>query len=236
MRLAMRSPALLIPMLALLNACGSAPQPPTVDESLKRPANTAMAVELQVCKSELHNTRIVANESNRLAEATAAKLERAAAWQQALASVQAVAQAAAAASGPSASGSPTSPQGNAVFSIGFAPSSARVAVPSDIEPALLDGARSAPLVVLRVQTSNTANSASASRISRERIAAVRSYLLSTGVDGARIRTTYQWPGERNADKSVVVGTGSSRAVEVEIYRAMPIARPVAIGTSSTSTP
>jgi hypothetical protein len=235
----MRSPALLIPMLvllALLNACGSAPQPPTVDESLKRPANTAMAVELQVCKSELHNTRIVANESNRLAEATSAKLERAAAWQQALASVQAVAQSAAAAPGPSASGSPTSLQGNAIFSIGFAPSSARVAVPSDIEPALLDGARSAPLVVLRLQTNGKAGGAASNRLGRERVAAVRSYLLSAGVEAARIRTTYQWPGEGNADKSVVVGTGLSRAVEVEIYRAMPVATPVAIGTSSTSTP
>jgi hypothetical protein len=226
----MRSPALLIPMialLALLSACGSAPQPPTVDESLKRPANTAMAVDLQMCKSELHNTRIVANESNRLAEATAAKLERAAAWQQALASVQAAAQAAAAAPGAA-----TDVLGNAIFSIGFAPGSARVAVPSDIGPALLDSARSAPLVVLRAQTSGKSDSAASGRIARERIAAVRSYLLNAGVDETRIRATYQWPGERTADKSVVAGTGLSHAVEVEVYRAMPNA----MSTASASTP
>jgi hypothetical protein len=235
----MRSPALLIPLLALLNACGSAPQPPTVDESLKRPANTAMAVELQVCKSELHNSRIVANESDRLAEATAAKMERAAAWQQALASVQAAAQAAAdapGAPGAPASGSPTDVRGNTIFSIGFAPGNARVTVPSDIEPALLDSAQSAPLVVLRVQTSGKANSAASSRITRERIAAVRRYLLNAGVDERRIRANYQWPGERTADKSVAAGTGLSQAVEVEVYRAMPIAIPVAKGMSSTSTP
>ena len=64
----MHSTSPLIPLLLLLGSCGSPPKPPTVDESLKRPANSAMAVDLQVCKSELQNTRILANESSRLAE------------------------------------------------------------------------------------------------------------------------------------------------------------------------
>jgi hypothetical protein len=33
----------------LLGACSSPPRPPTVDESLRRPANAQTAVELQVC-------------------------------------------------------------------------------------------------------------------------------------------------------------------------------------------
>ena len=39
----------------------------TVDESAKRPVNSAMAVELQVCRNDLHNTRIMAAESGRIA-------------------------------------------------------------------------------------------------------------------------------------------------------------------------
>ena len=79
----------LIPWLLVLSSCSSPPKPPTVDESAKRPANSAIAVELQVCKSDLQNTRILATESGRLAESTAATLERLAARQQALAAMQA---------------------------------------------------------------------------------------------------------------------------------------------------
>ena len=64
----MRASLLLIAMSLALWSCSSPPKPPTVDESLKRPANAAVAVELQVCKSELQNTRILASETSRLAE------------------------------------------------------------------------------------------------------------------------------------------------------------------------
>ena len=55
----------LIPWLLVLSSCSSPPKPPTVDESSKRPANSAMAVELQVCKNDLQNTRILATEIGR---------------------------------------------------------------------------------------------------------------------------------------------------------------------------
>ena len=45
-----------------------------MDESQKRPVNSQMAVELQVCKNDLQNTRLMATESGRLAETTAATL------------------------------------------------------------------------------------------------------------------------------------------------------------------
>ena len=64
----MRASLLLISMSLTLGSCSSPPKPPTVDESLKRPANAAVAVELQVCKSELQNTRILASETTRLAD------------------------------------------------------------------------------------------------------------------------------------------------------------------------
>ena len=60
-----------IPWLLVLASCSSPPQPPTVDESRKRPVNSQMAVELQVCRNDLQNTRLLATESGRLAETTA---------------------------------------------------------------------------------------------------------------------------------------------------------------------
>src|SRR4051812_24846147 len=78
-----------IPWLLALASCSSPPKPPTVDESQKRPVNSQMAVELQVCKNDLQNTRLMANESSRLAETTAATLANLTARQQIVAAMQA---------------------------------------------------------------------------------------------------------------------------------------------------
>jgi hypothetical protein len=59
-----------LPWLLMASSCSSPPKPPSVDESRKRPANIAMAVELQACRSDLANTRILASESVRTAEAS----------------------------------------------------------------------------------------------------------------------------------------------------------------------
>jgi outer membrane protein OmpA-like peptidoglycan-associated protein len=105
--------ALTLASLALLGACSSPPKPPTVDESQKRPANAQMAVELQVCKNDLQNTRIQANESNRLAETTTATLAHMAERQQLMASIQEKAQA------------------NSVRIVHFGFNSTRVSIPTD---------------------------------------------------------------------------------------------------------
>jgi len=201
----MRSALPLIPMLMVLGSCGSPPKPPTVDESLKRPVNSAMAVELQVCKSDLQNTRIVATESGRLAETAAATLERVSARQQAM-----VAKASA-------------PQANSVFTIRFDFGSTRVVVPADSASALIDNARAAPLVLLRGRTDGIIDSTAESRIARERAAAVRDYLVGAGVDPARIRATYQPVGDFAADNSSPSGQGMNRRVEIEVYRSLPVA-------------
>ena len=92
----MRASLLLISMSLTLGSCSSPPKPPTVDESLKRPANSAVAVELQVCKSELQNTRILASETTRLADSASQyandRATRLALQQQALAGRPAAAQ------------------------------------------------------------------------------------------------------------------------------------------------
>ena len=201
----MRSALPLIPMLLVLGSCGSPPRPPTVDESLKRPANSAMAVELQVCKSDLQNTRIVATESGRLAETAAATLERVSARQQAIVAMA------------------SAPQANSVFTIRFNFGSTRVVVPPDTAAALIDNARAAPLVLLRGRTDGTTDSAAESRIARERSAAVRDYLVGAGIDPARIRATYQPAGDFAAENSSPAGRAMNRRVEIEAYRTLPVA-------------
>ena len=205
----MRAVIPYLPWLMLVSSCSSPPKPPTVDESMKRPVNSPTAVELQVCKNELQNTRILAVESGRLAESTAATLTTFAARQQLLTAMQA----------PSASAM----QANSVHSVHFEFGSTRVALPADAAAALVEEARSAPLVLLRGRTDGASDSPAESRIARERAAAVRDHLVGAGVDPARIRATYQPSGDHVEDNSKPEGRAGNRRVEIEIYRALPAA-------------
>jgi outer membrane protein OmpA-like peptidoglycan-associated protein len=198
-------------LLALLGSCSSPPKPPTVDESAKRPANTAMAVELQVCKNNLMNTRILAKESGRVAESTAATLER-------LTTRQSTAIA--------TSGARAAPPGNSVFTVHFDFASAYAVVPADSATTLIADARAAPLVVLRGRTDGTTDTPAESRIARERAATVRDYLVSAGVDPSRIRATYQPVCDRIAENTDSTGRGLNRRVEIEVYRTLPVAMDV----------
>ncbi len=200
----------IVPWLLLLASCSSPPKPPTVDESQKRPVNSPMAVELQVCKNDLQNTRLLANESGRLAETTAAKLANMAARQQILAAMQA----------------PTSqqPRANSVFTVRFEFGSTRVVIPTDIAASLVEDAKAAPLVLLRGRTDGASDAPVESRIARDRAAAVRDYLVAAGVTPARIRATYQPVGDHVADNASAGGRNLNRRVEIELYRALPIGK------------
>lgn len=198
-----------VPWLLALASCSSPPKPPTVDESQKRPVNSQMAVELQVCKNDLQNTRILATEASRLADTTAATLATMAARQQILAAMQA----------------PTGqqPQANTVFTVRFDFGSTRVAIPSNVTSVLVEDAKASPLILLRGRTDGTSDAPAESRIARERAAAVRDYLVAAGVDPARIRATYQPAGDHVADNASASGRGLNRRVEIELYRALPVA-------------
>ena len=205
----MRHTTQLIPWLLVLASCGSPPKPPTVDESHKRPANSQMAVELQVCKNDLQNTRLLATESGRLAETTTATLANMAARQQLMAAMQ----------GPAIQ----QPRPNSVYSVRFEFGSTSVVMPAELSSALIEDAKTAPLVMLRGRTDGNSDTLVESRIARDRAAAVRDYLVAAGVDPARIRATYQPVGDPVADNTSVGGRGFNRRVEIELYRALPIA-------------
>jgi outer membrane protein OmpA-like peptidoglycan-associated protein len=208
----------VVPLLLVLGSCGSPPKPPKVDESTRRPVNLAVAVDLQICKGELQNTRILANESGRMAAHATATLERVAAGQKAIAALQAAL--------------PVASTSNAVFTIHFGFGSTHVVVPPEVATSLIESARTAPLVLLRGRTDGVSDSPVESRIARERAAAVRAYLVSAGVDPTRIRATYQPTGDHAADNSNPTGQGMNRRVEIEVYRALP----VAMGSSAADMP
>jgi outer membrane protein OmpA-like peptidoglycan-associated protein len=192
-----------------LVACSSPPKPPTVDESQKRPANAQMTVELQVCKNDLQNTRILATESSRLAETTAATLAHMAARQQLLASIQEKAAA------------------NSLRIVHFAFNSTQVSIPTAEASALVEEAKVAPLVLLRGRTDGMADSSAESRIAQARANAVRDYLVASGVDPTRIRTTHQPSGDHLADNRNPQGRSLNRRVEIELYRTLPITQQTA---------
>ena len=204
---------LLLSLMAALGSCSSPPKPPAVDESTRRPANTALAVDLQACRNDLANTRLLATESDRLAESSAATLER----------LVAQATVAHAAARGSAVMTAAPPVGNSVYVVRFDFASTHVVVPAEGAAALIAEARTAPLIMLRGRTDGNADTPVESRIARERAATVRDYLVSAGIDPARIRATYQPVGDHVTDNTDPAGRSLNRRVEIEVYRASPVA-------------
>lgn len=209
----MKRPSLLLPWLPwlpwllLLSSCSSPPKPPTVDESRRRPVNTAMAVELQSCRSDLENTRILAAESVRSAEASSHAVARMVQQQQLLVrGIEANASA----------------QRNLLVSVLFAFGSTQVNLLDAEATRIMDEARGAPLVVLRGRTDGATESPAESAIARQRAAAVETWLVQAGIDRASIRTTWQPVGDHAADNGTAGGRTLNRRVEIEIYRAAPV--------------
>lgn len=194
-----------LPWLLIVSSCGAPPKPPTVDESRKRPANTSMAVELQTCRHELQNARLMATESIRNTEASSIAAARLAQQQQAL--LQSTSSTA---------------QRNLLVPVLFAFGSTRVTLPDADAARIVDAARGAPLILLRGRTDGSVESSVESAIARQRAAAVERWLVEAGIEPARIRTTWQPVGDHAADNSTLGGRALNRRVEIEVYRAAPI--------------
>jgi len=192
------------PALLLASSCASPPKPPTVDPAQKRPANAAEALDLQVCRSELHNTRIVVTETTRLAETASATATRLALLQTTPAS------------------KPIPPDmSNVIHSVHFAFGSVEVKVSEPGASRLIEEARSAALIALRGRTDGEVEVPAESRVARQRAAAVRDWLVQAGVDPARIRTTWQPIGDHVASNLSADGRAMNRRVEIELYRSAP---------------
>ena len=212
--------ATFIPCLVMLISCGSPPKPPTVDEAQKRPANSQAAIDGQVCKHDLQNSRIQASESSRLADTHAATLAQLAARQQLMVAMHARAQALALAQ---AQASAATAQANVTHTVQFEFGSARVVMPADTASALIEDAKAAPLVMLRSWSEFARDGRAPGRNARDRAVAVRDYLVAAGVDPARIRITYQQANDHVADKASPDRRDLNRRVEIEMYRALPVA-------------
>ncbi|CAM4016083.1 OmpA family protein [Roseateles saccharophilus] len=198
----------LVPWLLALASCSAPPKPPTVDGSLRRPVNSLSAVELQICRGDLQDSRSQAHESGRLAQANARVLAELRSRQQRLAAMQSVAG--------------LQDQANRVFTVQFDFGSSRVAVRQDLAAALIDEARASPLILVRGRTDGRQDLPAESRMARARAMAVRDYLVAAGVDALRIRTTYQPAGDYVADNDSAGGRRLNRRVEVEVYRTRPV--------------
>jgi outer membrane protein OmpA-like peptidoglycan-associated protein len=192
------------PALVLASSCGSPPKPPTVDPAQKRPANATEALDLQACRSELHNTRIVVSETTRLAETASATATRLALLQQ------------------TPPVKPTPPDmSNVIHTVHFAFGSVEVKVPEPSASRLVEEARGAALIALRGRTDGEVEAPAESRVARQRAAAVRDWLIQAGVDPARIRTTWQPIGDHIASNLSTDGRAMNRRVEIELYRSAP---------------
>ena len=211
----------VLPWLALVASCSAPPKPASVDESRKRPANTAMAVELQVCKNDLQNTRLRAADSGRVAEAQAVTQANITALQKALIDQGEQKQA-------------TQAQPNRIVTVRFDYGSSRVEIPTSIARDLIKEAESAPLILLRGRTDGDRETPAESRIARARASAASDYLVAAGVKPSRIRTTYQAVGDHAADNRTANGRAQNRRVEIEIYRTMPVALAAASSTTSSA--
>lgn len=197
----------VVPWFMLLASCSSPPKPPEADATRRRPANTATAVSLQVCRGELANARLRAIQGGRLAETSEALQQNMAALRQAVAGIRSIAD--------------PRPLPNSLFTVHFDYASARVDIPPEAARELVGRALTAPLILLRGRTDGRDDGPAESRMARARAAAVSAYLVAAGVAPSRIRETFQPSGDHVADNLTTRGRALNRRVEIEIYRALP---------------
>lgn len=199
-------------LLLLLAGCSSPPSAPTPDEARRRPVNSAPAVELLICRNELHNTRLQAIESGRLAQAAAVTLARLGTQAPPLAGHQTRA--------------PPPAMANRLFTVRLEAGGRRVDLPSEVAGVLVGEAKAAPLVMLRGRSEGGRDVVADSQLALAHAATVRDYLVAAGIAPSRIRITYQ-PTEDGDRGSNAIGEPalaglSGIEVDIEVYRALPV--------------
>lgn len=194
----MRTTVIALVAILGLGSCKSPPRPPAVNESTRRPANTAAAVDLQRCQSALQNTKLLVDEHKLIADRTALSAAQASVTQPAdLVSA------------------------NTVYTVLFRFGSARVELSAHAVEHIAQRARSSALVVLRARTDGNAPTPGEIRVAQARAESVSRLLVSAGVVPASIRATYQPAGDFIADNGTEAGRVLNRRVEIELYSAKP---------------
>lgn len=214
-----------LPWMLLLVSCSTPSKLPTVDGSLKRPANTAMAVELQSCKADLQNTRLRLLDSERLREQAATEQRRLDLLRELIAKLHSLPHPA---GGPAFSADAArAAAANTLVTVQFEYGSTRVEIPPAAARSLLSETKNSPLILLRGRTDGRTDNGSdvvaEGRIAQARATAVANYLVAAGVDPKRIRITYQPIGDHVTENHSAHGRALNRRVEIEIYRTPPLA-------------
>jgi outer membrane protein OmpA-like peptidoglycan-associated protein len=190
-----------------LISCTTPPQPPSVDESTKRPVNARAAVALQACQGDLSRASLLVSE-----------MARASAVAAALTPVQQCPSAAVArAADPVAS----QPVGNWVAIVPFAMGSASWNVEADEARLLVRRANDAAVVMIRGRTDAAADSLQQTVLARKRAQAAAQFLEQAGVPKDKLRLTWQGAGDPLAGQ-LPTERAQSRRVEIEFYTAAPV--------------
>lgn len=196
-----------------LTGCSSLPKPPTVNGTGRIPVNTPLEVDLQACKSELTNTKLMLSESSRLADSATATLSQM--------NARCTAPILATTSQPALV--------NAVYVLHFGYGRSSINLTEASAIALSDAVKTAQLIVIRGRTDGFTDTAGETRVAKARTEAVQQYLVAMGIDPARIRATHQAAGDFVADNHTEAGRALNRRAEIEVYQTIPTQHMLAQG-------
>lgn len=188
--------------------CSSAPKVPRANEGTRAPANDPAYIDMLKARSELERARQELELQRRTA-AAGRMLDEA---QNPMAVRTAL-------------GIPvldTSLRGqNVIFTARFAMGSTKLALPAQGTQALQMAMRNAQHVVVRGRTDAKQANPTDERVARARAESARVLLVQLGVDGRRIRTTWQAAGDNVAPLDTAEGRAANRRVEIEVYGTAP---------------
>ena len=150
----MKITALSLAALVAIAGCSSTPEPPKVDDSVRRPVNAPQELKLQQCTGELSAAKIELTEAVHTANRAAAAAKAAS-----VLGAQQAAQSCKAATGAA---------GNVVFVLPFAHASSALSLGDGDGKRLMAAATKAELIVIRGRTNAQADSPAETELARRR--------------------------------------------------------------------
>lgn len=188
--------------------CSSTPEPPKVDDSVRRPVNSPQELKLQQCTGELAAAKIELTEAVHAANRASASAKAAS-----LIGAQTAAQACMV--GAASSGAAP----NVVFILPFAHASSALSLVDSDGKRLMAAAGKAELVVVRGRTNAQFDSPAETELARRRASNAAAWLVQGGVPSQRVRIQWQGAGDPLAGHDAI--SGAQRRVEIEIYASAP---------------